>query len=326
MALDIGLLYAALMRRFVLVLALVSTCCSSERSSSGSDAPSTRVERWDFNTPALDLYTGLDIRIVPTDAGASHGELIIDGHATGQQWSVRHPPRVLATGDGRQLLYGRVGLSAADMGLFVWEPERASLTALGEVGEIFCVEVPPLGTVFTRAALGGGVATIFELSPTQPRLEPIWQVERGAALIVGAHDGALLLLEQTKGSASLVSIHTRDRVDRRSVTLDGGTPLAEPGLVSFADGRLLLARKITINDTSPGTWALAFIDVDTGEIYQLGEVPGSWTATGMSWPAPPRAMFVDEFGEAHQDPGSCVTAVRRSDLELRTWCPPPEAG
>lgn len=303
-------------------LAMVLASCngSAPTHEPPSERPVEQTDSWGYHTPALN-EAKLDVEVV-MNASASEGILHIDGRSTGQRWDLHHPPRIDATGDGRYLLYGPT--TTPHWELFVWEPELARLTELGGIGR---AEVPPLGAVFVRSASDGTVDAIFELSRTEPKLVPIW--EGGPVLVVGAHHGGLLLLELGSDSARFISIYDGGPIDQRTVDLDGMRVLPHPTHGGFDRGRLLLARMLVEKSqgalrelpTDPGTWELAILDVDTGDIRVLGEVPGSWTPTGISRAAPPDAMFVDEIDESMEVGGTCITQVRRADLELATRCP-----
>jgi hypothetical protein len=306
------------------VLAMVLASCSgpAQPHEPPSERPVERADHWGYHTPALS-EAQLDVEVVVNPSGAE-GVLHIDGRSTDQPWDPHHPPRIDATGDGRYLLYGPT--TTSDWELFVWEPEVARLTKLGVIGR---AEVPPLGAVFVRSTGNGTVDAIFELSRTEPKLEPIWV--GGPASIVGAHHGGLLLLEILPDSARFISIHHGAPIEQHTANLDGMVVLPHPTHGGFDRGRLLLARMLVDKSpgalreppTDPGVWELAIVDVDTGDIRVLGEVPGSWTPTGISRAAPPNARFVDEIDESVDVGGSCMTQIRRADLELATRCPPP---
>jgi hypothetical protein len=289
-----------------------------------SDRRVEQAPRWGYHTPALN-EAQLDVEIVTHPSGMQ-GVLHIDGRSTHQPWDAEHPPRIDATGDGRYLLYGPT-TTQADWELFVWEPELARLTKLGVSAR---VEVPTLGAVFVRSIGGETVDAIFELSRSEPKLEPIW--EGGPAWVVGAHDGGLLLLEMLPGSAKLTTIRYGARIEQHTADFDGWRVLPHPTYGGFDRGRLLLARMLIEHShgafqqppTDPGMWELAILDVDSGDLRVLGEIPGSWTATAISDAAPPSARFVDELDESVLEVrGSCVTQIRRADLELATRCPGP---
>jgi hypothetical protein len=309
----------SLLPNVVLAMFLASCNGPTPTHEPPSERPVEQADRWGYHTPALS-EAQLDVEVVMS-ASATQGVLHIDGRNTDQPWDLHHPPRVDATGDGRYLLYGPS--TTSDWELFVWEPEPARLTKLGVIGR---TEVPPLGAVFVRSIGNGTVDAIFELSRTEPKLEPIW--EGGPAVIVGAHDGGLLLLEIRRDSASFISIHDGAVIEQRTVDLHGMLVLPHPTHGGFDHGRLLLARMLVEKSPGalleppidPGMWQLAIINVDTGDVRVLGEVPGSWTPTGISRAAPPHARFVDEIDESLEAGGSCITQVRRADLQLATRC------
>jgi hypothetical protein len=297
------------------LLLFLSACVAPERSAE-FDRPSPDPPSWTFNTPALAQSDDLKIELVIMNNVVS--PLVIDGHVTDAQLDPYSPPRVDAVGDGRYLLYGRAGATANDWELFVWEPEPARLTGLGDIGR---VSVPPLGAVFVRHADPERAEAIFELSRSEPRLVPIWTADPEPAIIVGAHRGGLLLLQPEHHAARLTLLRSAAEPERWLIELDGWTPLPDPTLGRFADGRLLIARPSTAaSESDPGTWELGVLEVDRGEPELLGVVPGSWMPTNESYPAPPVAFFVDDLDVAPEAMGACVTAVRRSDLALQTRC------
>jgi hypothetical protein len=314
------------------------TGCSSNPAPPVNDAPSSSstpaatadaahpavASDWGFHTPAPQAVTSLRVEVV--EVNDSMGQLVVDGHRTGQAWAEAHPPLVTATGDGRFLLYGpSAGPSASDWELHLWEPGRRRLTNFGDVAR---QEVPPHGAVFVRYREDGlrNVAGVYELARSEPRLVTIWEGSAGdRAQVLGAHGGFLVILRTSTSARSerLLLIDRERHVRETAVDLRGYEPY-DP--VVRQGARVLLARLVPSNLTTeppsdPGTWDLGALDMASGTIRELGRAPGSWTPTGISRPAPPHILVAARHAPTMGSSDVCTTLVHPTTLALTTRCP-----
>lgn len=275
-----------------LLVAIVTGCSYTPRGGEAGPSPGavTSATPAPASVPTSTALAGFHFPAGdPTDAvvvGRQGSQLVLDGHVTNVPWPGL-PPQVFAVSAQRYLVYD----SYEDHRIWLWEPARTRLTALGPA------LLRPLGRLAQVITPLEGPArrlVLADLAPDAPALRVLYDREDWSrSEIIGVRKGALVVAEAASPRLS-VDITTLwsvrpSREPTPEFTFLGG--LRPVGGDALRGDRLLLyawPSHAALNGSGadpPFTVRVAALDLASNQLRELGEAKGCWTrATAVPHP------------------------------------------
>ncbi|MCC6996321.1 MAG: hypothetical protein IT370_17050 [Deltaproteobacteria bacterium] len=274
--------------RAALLVALLTGCSYTPRggeagpSPGAAAAPAPSAPAPSGSLPTSAALVGFQFPAGDaTDAvvvGQQGGQLVLDGHVTSVRWPGL-PPRVFAVSAGRYLLYDTYGAYQ----IWLWEPSRARLTALGRA------LLRPLGRlaqVITPLDVPGQRLVLADVAPDAPALRVLYdRDDTGRAQVIGVRRGALVVAEppaswQSVDITTLWSVRPGAEPTPEFTFLAGLRPVGGDAL--RGDRLLLYAwpSSAVLNGSAaepPFTVRVAALDLASNQLRELGEAAGCWT-------------------------------------------------